>query len=98
MNINLNQLASTINKLYIGNADLTVFEYTEDNIIRASHGDVSYFFNYEKLQTIAIINNATYKENSNFYEILAKHISNQLSASRGEKVYPEILSTNTDYI
>jgi hypothetical protein len=99
MKINLNQLINSMNKLYnCKDNSLIIFELCDNNEIRVSKGEVAYFFNYQKLMEILEINKVDLKNPESVYEVLSKHLSNQLSASIGKKVHPEILSTTTDFI
>jgi hypothetical protein len=99
MNINFNKLIVETNKRFTGNdPNLIVFAYTDDNSIRVSKGETSYFFDFKKLDKILVLNNVDYKDSNKVYEVLSKHISNQLGASLGCKSYPEIKSDASDYI
>jgi len=99
INFSFNRLIVEANKRFTGNdPNLIVFAYTNDNSIRVSKGEITYPFDYEKLDKILVINNVDYKDLNKVYEVLSKHISNQLGASLGQKIHPEIISDASDYI
>jgi hypothetical protein len=98
MNINLNKLIAEVNKKFVGNANLVILEYMDDNQLRISIGDTSCFYFCNKFNNVLSAHNANLKDEAVVYGILSKHIVNQLNASRGEKVYPEILTVKSDYI
>ncbi len=99
MNYNLNLLIAAANKQWSGsNPNLIQLEYAQDNLIRASKGDVSYYFDYEKVKLILKLNEVDLHDEKATYDVLGKHLANQLSASMGRKIFPEIKSHTSDNI
>ena len=99
MDFNLNTLIFETNKRIVGDDPNTiVFKYLEGKEMRVSMGEVAYFFDYKKLIEVLEINNVDLRDGKNIYEILSKHVINQLMASRGQKVYPEINTLSSDLI
>lgn len=101
MDFNLTEILTAMNKKFSKDSPvLAEFSLTKDNWILANLGNVAYFFNYEKLQLVLDDNNYTnyYKEEtrSEINELLSKHILNQLTASHGEKWFPEIKTSLGD--
>ena len=97
MHINLNKLIRTINKLY-RETDLIQFEYTEDNVLRISRGDVTYFAEFDDMKQVLAANTVDSSDENHPYEVLSKYFVNQLSASTGSKAFPEIVSIKSSYI
>ena len=99
MNYNFNLLIAAANKQWSGsNPNLIQLEYAPDNVIRASKGDVSYYFDYEKVKLILQLNEVDLHNEKTVYDVLGKHLANQLSASMGSKIFPEIKSHSSDFI
>ncbi|GAB3287306.1 hypothetical protein [Hymenobacter tenuis] len=99
MHFNLNNLIRETNKKIISNdLDAVLFNYTEDNSIRVSMGEIAYFLDYIKLSEVLSVNDIDLKQEKNVYDTLSKHIINQLMAARGSKAYPEISTHPSDII
>lgn len=99
INLDLNRLIIETNMKYTGNdPNLINFKYLDDNSILVSKGGTTYFIENAKLNKILTINEVDLKNTDKVYDVLAKHISNQLEASLGKKVYPEIKSDSSDNI
>lgn len=99
MYFNLNSLIFETNKKIVGSdPNAIVFKYGEDNEIRVSMGEVVYFFDHKKLHDVLVSNNINLQEEKIVYDTLSKHIINQLMASKGQKIYPEIATLSSDLI
>jgi hypothetical protein len=101
MNFNLSGLLKAINsKISSPTVEAVKFYLTEDNMILAKMGEVSYYFDYKKLQMVLDGNefNHYYKDDTQekINELLSKHVINQLTAANGEKWYPEIKTVFSD--
>ncbi len=99
MYLDLNTLIFETNKKIVGaEPNKIIFKYGEDNIIKVSMGEVVYFFDYQKLYEVLISHNIKLQEEKIVYDLLSKHIINQLMASTGKKIYPEVISLSSDLI
>lgn len=100
MDFNLTKLLKAVNTKFSYPKDGAVeFLLAKEGII-AKMGEVTYYFDHEKLQAVLDGNgfNGYYKDETQDLanEILSKHIINQLQASLGKKVYPEIKTISSD--
>lgn len=95
MYINLTKIARYINSRSKGPIKIQV-SLDADGEIKFSLGDVTYFTSYSKMMQVLEKNKKLYQDKkiptrSNvMHAVLAKHVSNRIWASLGEKVYPEI--------
>lgn len=71
----------------------------DDISISFKTGEVSYYCDYNKLQEVLEVNGFDY-DNSDIVdldiELISKHIVNQLTASLGKKIYPEVKTLPSD--
>ena len=100
MDFNLSKLLKAINGKFSYPKDGAVeFLLAEEGII-AKMGEVAYYFDHKKLQAVLDGNefNGYYRDETQDLanELLSKHIINQLQASLGRKVFPEIKTISSD--
>lgn len=101
MDFNLSKLLNAVNMKLIGNSPIE-FKLTEDGTILSKMGEVSYYFDYKKLQAVLDENefNHYYKDDTQdkACDLLSKHILNQLFAANGKKQFPEIKTLSSDLL
>ncbi|AZB01909.1 hypothetical protein EG359_20965 [Chryseobacterium joostei] len=95
MRFNLTKLLFAVNnKLSIPSGDEVELSIDSDSLLVVKMGEVTYFFDYKILQSILDKNgfNHYYRDETEelVIDILGKHIINELFASLGRKIYPEI--------
>lgn len=71
----------------------------DDSSISFRNGGVSYYCDHKKFQDVLEINEFDYNSSDIEdldIELLSKHIVNQLTASLGKKIYPEVKTLPSD--
>ncbi|OCK51222.1 hypothetical protein BA768_17410 [Chryseobacterium sp. CBo1] len=95
MRFNLTKLLFAVNnKLSIPSGDYVELSLDSDCLLLVKMSEVTYFFDYKILQSVLDNNgfNSYYQDETEelVIDILGKNIINELFASLGRKIYPEI--------
>jgi len=94
---NLTKILNNVNKKIKSYEGIELL-LTDDNICFRT-GGVVYFCDHRKFQDVLKVNEFNYSDSDIEdldIELLSKHIVNQLTASIGKKVYPEVKTLPSD--
>lgn len=97
LKFNLTKILNNINSKIQNSEEIEIL--LDNNHISFRNGGVSYYCDYKKFQEVLEIHDFNYHNSEKEgldTELLSRHIINQLTASLGKKIYPDVKTLPSD--